>query len=66
MELLLGSSIAAVIGVPDLADWMLLTGSDSFRYMESFLVAALVYIGLCQVAATGIAAVDRRTRLHLR
>lgn len=63
---LLGSSIAAVIGVPDLADWMLLTGSDSFRYMESFLVAGVVYIALCQLAAAGIAAIDRRTRLHLR
>lgn len=63
---LLGSSIAAVIGVPDLADWMLLTGSNSFRYMESFLVAAIVYIVLCQLAATGIAVIDRRTRRHLR
>jgi polar amino acid transport system permease protein len=63
---LLGSSIAAVIGVPDVADWMLLTGSDSFRYMESFLVAAIVYIVLCQLAATGISVIDRRTRRHLR
>ena len=62
---MLGSSIAAVIGVPDLADWMLLTGSNSFRYMESFLVAAIVYIALCQVVAAGVAALDRRTRLHL-
>jgi polar amino acid transport system permease protein len=63
---LLGSSIAAVIGVPDLADWMLNTGSDSFRYMESFLVAAIVYVVLCQVVAAGMAALDRRTRLGLR
>jgi polar amino acid transport system permease protein len=62
---LLGSSIAAVIGVPDLADWMLLTGSNSFRYMESFLVAAIVYIALCQLAAASIAAIDRRTRRNL-
>jgi polar amino acid transport system permease protein len=60
---LLGSSIAAVIGVADLADWMLATGSDSFRYMESFLVAALIYIGLCQAVAAGMAALDRRARL---
>jgi len=63
---LLGSSIAAVIGVSDLADWMLLTGSDSFRYMESFLVAAIVYIALCQLAAAGITVIDRRIGRHLR
>jgi His/Glu/Gln/Arg/opine family amino acid ABC transporter permease subunit len=63
---LMGSSIAAVIGVADLADWMLATGSDSFRYMESFLVAALVYIALCQGVAAVAAAIDRRARAGAR
>jgi His/Glu/Gln/Arg/opine family amino acid ABC transporter permease subunit len=63
---LLGSSIAAVVGVPDLADWMLNTGSGSFRYMEAFLVAAVIYVFLCQAVAAGMAALDRRTRLGLR
>ncbi|MGH7154884.1 MAG: amino acid ABC transporter permease [Acetobacteraceae bacterium] len=57
---LIGSSIAAVIGVPDLSNWMLVTGSASFRYMESFLVAAAIYVVLCQVVAAGVAALDRR------
>jgi His/Glu/Gln/Arg/opine family amino acid ABC transporter permease subunit len=63
---LLGSSIAAIIGAADLADWMMASGDNSFRYMESFLVAAIVYIVLCQAVAFGMAALDRRTRLHLR
>ena len=60
---LMGSSIAAVIGVADLADWMLETGSGAFRYMESFLVAAIVYIILCQAIAAGMSALDRRWRM---
>jgi His/Glu/Gln/Arg/opine family amino acid ABC transporter permease subunit len=63
---LLGSSIAAVIGVADLADWMLATGSDSFRYMESFLVAATIYVVLCQGIAAVMAVIDRRTRAGAR
>lgn len=63
---LIGSSIAAVIGVADLADWMLETGSEAFRYMEAFLVAAIVYIVLCQALAFGMAMLDRRYRLGIR
>ena len=63
---LIGSSIAAVIGVPDLADWMLETGSEAFRYMEAFLIAAIAYIVLCQAVAFGMAALDRRLRLGAR
>ena len=63
---LLGSSIAAIIGATDLADWMMASGDNSFRYMESFLIAAIVYVVLCQAVAAGMAALDRRMRLHLR
>lgn len=63
---LLGSSIAAIIGATDLADWMMASGDNSFRYMESFLVAAIVYMVLCQVVAAGMSALDRRMRLHER
>jgi ABC-type amino acid transport system permease subunit len=34
--------------------------------MESFFVAAIVYIVLCQMVSFGMAALDRRMRLHLR
>ncbi len=63
---LIGSSIAAVIGVGDLSDWMLVTGSGAFRYMESFMVAACIYVALCQGVAAAMAAVDRRGRLGVR
>jgi polar amino acid transport system permease protein len=46
--ILLGTSLAAVIGVHDLSYWMLDTGAASFRYMETFLVAAAVYFVLVQ------------------
>ena len=36
------------IGVEELATWMHLVGDQSFRYLEVFVVAALVYIGLAQ------------------
>jgi len=49
--IIIGSSLAAVIGVPELGDWMMSTGSSSFRYLESFIVAAIIYIILCQSVA---------------
>lgn len=61
--ILIGSSIAAVIGVADVSDWMFTAGSGAFRYMESFLVAAVIYVVLCQGIAAGMAALDRRARL---
>lgn len=61
--ILLGSAAAAVIGVHDLADWMLATGSSSFRYMEAFLVAALIYVALCQAISAAQSALERRWRI---
>ena len=46
--ILLGSSLASVIGVRDVSFWMLNTGAATFRYMETFLAAALVYFVLVQ------------------
>ena len=60
--ILLGSAAAAVIGVHDLGDWMLETGSSSFRYMEKFLAAALLYIGLAQGLALCFTGLERRGR----
>jgi polar amino acid transport system permease protein len=51
--ILLGSSLASVIGVPDLSFWMLDTGAATFRYMETFLVAAAVYVVLTQTLTLG-------------
>ena len=46
--IIIGSSLAKVIGVEELASWMFDTGDVSFRYMESFLIAGFVYVGLAQ------------------
>jgi His/Glu/Gln/Arg/opine family amino acid ABC transporter permease subunit len=48
IAIVIGSSLSAVIGVEEVANWMFSVGNDTFRYMESFLVAALVYVGLAQ------------------
>jgi polar amino acid transport system permease protein len=44
----LGSSLASVVAVNDVASWMQTAGSATFRYIETFLVAGIVYVGLCQ------------------
>jgi len=49
--IIIGSSLASVIGVAELGDWMMSTGSSSFRYLESFIIAAIIYIVLCQTVA---------------
>jgi polar amino acid transport system permease protein len=49
INIILGSSLTSAIAVNEIASWMQTTGSDTFRYFESFLVAAVVYAVLCQV-----------------
>jgi len=46
---ILASSLASAIAVEEVASWMETTGSTSFRFFETFLVAACVYLVLCQV-----------------
>jgi His/Glu/Gln/Arg/opine family amino acid ABC transporter permease subunit len=48
IAIIISSSLSAVIGVEEVANWMFAVGNDSFRYMESFLVAGIVYVGLTQ------------------
>jgi His/Glu/Gln/Arg/opine family amino acid ABC transporter permease subunit len=48
IAIVIGSSLSAVIGVEEVANWMFSVGNDTFRYMESFLVAGLVYVALAQ------------------
>ena len=57
--IVIGSSLSSVIGVEDLATWMHLVGDQSFRYLEVFLVAALVYVGLAQGINVGRIATGR-------
>ena len=48
ISIVIGSSLVAVIGVEEVANWMFSIGNSTFRYMESFLVAGLVYVALAQ------------------
>jgi His/Glu/Gln/Arg/opine family amino acid ABC transporter permease subunit len=48
IQVVLGSSLASVVAVNDVASWMQTAGSATFRYIETFLVAGIVYVGLCQ------------------
>jgi polar amino acid transport system permease protein len=48
IAIVIGSSLSAVIGVEEVANWMFSVGNDTFRYMESFLVAGLVYVAMAQ------------------
>jgi His/Glu/Gln/Arg/opine family amino acid ABC transporter permease subunit len=47
---IMGSSIMMVATVEEVTAWMANTGSVTFRYFETFLVAAIVYLVLCQMA----------------
>ena len=48
IQVLLGSSLASVVAVSEIADWMQSAGSQTFRFFETFAVAGGVYILLCQ------------------
>jgi polar amino acid transport system permease protein len=48
IAVILASSLASAISVDEVASWMETVGSTSFRFFETFAVAALVYLVLCQ------------------
>jgi His/Glu/Gln/Arg/opine family amino acid ABC transporter permease subunit len=48
VQVVLGSSLASVVAVNDVTSWMQTAGSATFRYFETFFVAGIVYVGLCQ------------------
>ena len=50
---IIGSSLASVIGVEEVSTWMHMVGDQSFRYIETFLVSALVYLVLAQAVNVG-------------
>jgi His/Glu/Gln/Arg/opine family amino acid ABC transporter permease subunit len=47
---IMGSSIMMVATVEEVTAWMANTGSVTYRYFETFVVAAIVYLLLCQLA----------------
>jgi His/Glu/Gln/Arg/opine family amino acid ABC transporter permease subunit len=49
IAIILGSSLCSAIAVIDVASWMQTAGAASFRYFETFAIAALVYFILCQI-----------------
>ena len=48
IAVILASSLASTVAVDEVASWMETVGSTSFRFFETFLVAACVYLVLCQ------------------
>ena len=48
IAVILASSLASAIAVDEVASWMETVGATSFRFFETFLVAACVYVVLCQ------------------
>jgi His/Glu/Gln/Arg/opine family amino acid ABC transporter permease subunit len=49
IAIILGSSLCSAIAVIDIASWMQTAGAASFRYFETFAIAAIVYFVLCQI-----------------
>ncbi len=48
IAIILASSLTSAIAVNEIASWMQTAGAASFRYFETFLVAAMVYLVLSQ------------------
>ncbi len=59
IAVILASSLASVIALNEVASWMETVGSTSFRFFETFTVAAAVYLVLCQVVNLGRIAIGR-------
>jgi len=48
IAIILASSLTSAIAVNEIASWMQTAGAATFRYFETFLVAAVVYLVLSQ------------------
>ena len=48
IAVILASSLATAVALDEVASWMQTVGSSSFRFFETFVVAAVVYLVLCQ------------------
>ena len=48
IAIILASSLASAVAVDEVSSWMETVGSTSFRFFETFVVAAIVYLVLCQ------------------
>jgi polar amino acid transport system permease protein len=59
IQIVLGSSLASVVAVNDITSWMQTTGSATFRYLETFVVAGFVYVAMCQLINAGRIATGR-------
>jgi len=64
ISVVLGSVVASVIGVPEVMDWVQVTGSASFRYLEAFLVGGTVYVILAQLINLGRLLIGRMLLRH--
>jgi His/Glu/Gln/Arg/opine family amino acid ABC transporter permease subunit len=51
--IVLGSSLASVIGVEEVTTWMRRAGDETFRYMESFFAVGVIYLVLAQTINVG-------------
>ena len=49
IAIILASSLTSAIAVNEITSWMQTAGAASFRYFETFLVAAVVYLVLSQM-----------------
>jgi polar amino acid transport system permease protein len=56
---IMGSSILMIATVEEVTAWMANTGAVTYRYFETFVVAAIVYLVLCQAANLARIAVGR-------
>ena len=59
IAVILASSLASVIALNEVASWMETVGSTSFRFFETFTVAAVVYLVLCQAVNLGRIGIGR-------
>ncbi len=48
IAVILASSLASAIAVNEVAAWMQTAGATSFRFFETFVAAAVVYLVMCQ------------------
>lgn len=58
------SALVSVLGIRDITQIAKVTSGSNFRYMETYSVAALIYLMLTFIGMLGVGFVERRNRNH--
>jgi polar amino acid transport system permease protein len=60
------SSLVAILGIRDVTQIARVTSGSSFRYLETYLTVAVIYLTMTILGSMLVRLLERRSRQHQR